>query len=178
MPESGRVAAVQRLARSNTELWQLRRGLASLVASSICAGLGLLLLFDPWSTPTMDDVEKDSWVHGLVVLPFIFVALLAISDQLGSHLLRTGHRSVLAFMRKATVWLVALSLSLFAPAAIVASAISFGTLRQVVEGLATGIGCFLIPSLPAALAWRVIAGEGPSTHPSGSDPEAPPLSRC
>jgi len=86
--------------------------------------------------------------------------------------------ALVALMALPLGWLVALSLSLFAPAAIVASAISFGTLRQVVEGLATGVGCFLIPSLPAALAWRVIAGEGPSTHPSGSDPEAPPLSRC
>jgi len=155
----------------NADPWLLRRGLASLVASTVCVAIGLLLLADSWSTPTMEDVGNDSWVHGLVALPFIFVVLVPVSDMLGKHLLRTGCRSVLAFMRHATARIAGLALTLLAPFAVVAAVISFGTLRQVAEGLGMGVACLLILGLPAALAWRVIAGAGPSARTSESELE-------
>lgn len=146
----------------NPDVWMLRRGVASVLVPAICLVIDLLPLFEPWTTETQQDVRDDSWVHGVIVLPFLFVALVPMSYMLGSLFLRQGHRGVVAFTLHAGIYITGLALALFAPATIVAGVIGFGALGQVVEALAAGVGLLLIQGLSAALAWRLVAGHGPS----------------
>ena len=74
----------------NPDVWMLRRGAASVLAPAICLAIDLLLLFEPWATGTEQDVLDDSWVHGMIVLPFLSVALVPMSYMLGSLFLRQG----------------------------------------------------------------------------------------
>lgn len=146
----------------NPDLWLLRRGVASVLASAIFLAIARLILISPWDTPTPEDAANDSWVHGLIVLPFVLVALVPMSYMLGTLFLRQGYKGVVAFTLRAGVWITALALALFAPAANVAGVIGFGALGKVVEAFAAGVGLLLIQGLPAALAWRLFAGPGPS----------------
>ena len=151
----------------NSDIWLLRRGVASVLASAIFLAIALLILVSPWDTPTPEDTANDSWVHGSIVLPFVFVALVPASYMLGTLFLRQGHRGVVAFTLRAGICVTGLALALFAPATIVAGFIGFGALRQVAEALGGGIALFLIQGLPAAFAWRLVAGPGPDVPEPG-----------
>ena len=146
----------------NPDVWMLRRGAASVLAPAICLAIDLLLLFEPWATGTEQDVLDDSWVHGMIVLPFLSVALVPMSYMLGSLFLRQGHRGVVAFTLRAGICITWLALALFAPATIVAGVIGYGALGQVAAALGGGIALLLIQGLPAAFAWRLVAGPGPN----------------
>jgi hypothetical protein len=146
----------------NPDVRLLRRGVASVLASAIFLATALPILISPWDTPTPEDAANDSWIHGLIVLPFVFVALVPVSYLLGTLFLRQGHKGIIAFTLRAGVWITAFAFALFAPAAIVAGVIGFGALGQVVAALGAGFGLLLIQGLPAALAWRLVAGHGPS----------------